>query len=233
MKPLRPEFGVFETMRTYGRKIFKLDEHLWRLSKSAEIVGMKLPQSLANIRSQVESEVSQYDSDFPVRIRVVATPDDVVIEIYPLEIVEMIYDGVSAICTQVMRDLPEAKAFPYDKSTDAHKQATSLGHYEALLVDDGGYVREGAYSNLFWVKDGTIFTTDRQILRGVTRQVVIDLVPVVFAEVTPEDLYDADEVFITKTTTGVVPITRIDGHVIGGNQVGPVTEKLQSYFYSL
>jgi len=230
MKPFRPEFGVFETMRTYGHDIFKLDEHLERLSRSAEIVYMELPKSLADIRSQIESEVSQYDGTFPVRIRVVATTDDVIVEIYPLKIDNDVFCGVSATCMEVMRDHPEAKAFPYDKSTDAHDEATRLGHYEALLVDDRGYVREGAYSNLFWVKDGTIFTTDRQILRGVTRQVVIDLVSVSFAEVTPEDLYDADEVFITKTTTGVVPITQIDGHVIGGNQVGPVAEKLKLHF---
>ncbi len=225
MKPFRPEFGVFETMRNYGREVFKLDEHLRRLERSAEIVGMSLPKSLDEIREMVLA----LTFDGPKRIRVVATPDDVVIETYP--IASESPGGKSAICLEVERERPEAKAFPYDVSLDAHDEAERQGHYEALLVDRDGNVREGAYSNVFWVKDGQVFTTDRDILRGVTREVVMDLVDVEFGEITPDELKKVDEIFITKTTTGVSGITEIDGVKVG--EVGPVTKKLNLHFANL
>ncbi len=224
-RPYRPEYGVFETMRNYGSEVFKLDEHLERLEKSAEIVGMKLPKTLAEIRNMVR----ELKFDGPTRIRVVATPDNIVIETYPIKEEEP--GGKSAICIKVERDRPKAKAFPYDVSLDAHDDAEQQGHYEALLVDSDGFVREGAYSNVFWVKDGQVFTTNKNILEGVTRGVVMDLVDVKFAEITPDELKQVDEIFITKTTTGITPITELDGTKI--REVGPVAKKLIAYFSQL
>jgi len=229
MTPFRPDYGVFETMRTYGSDVFRLDEHLERLAVSAEIIGMKLPKGLDAIRDMILT----LDFDCPTRVRVVATPDDIVIETYPIEIDPKIYEGVSAICLQVDRDVPEAKAFPYDKSLAAHDEAEKQGHYEALLVDAGGLVREGAYSNVFWVKDGRVFTAKDGVLKGVTRSVVMELTDVDFAEITPDEIKKVDEIFITKTTAGVTAITELDGVQIGDGTVGPVTEKLQLHFLEL
>ncbi len=226
MKPFRPEFGVFETMRNYSDEIFKLDEHLARLAKSADIVQMELPKSLEEIRAQL----LDLQLDGPTKIRLVATPEEIVIETYPIEIDPKIYEGVSAISVPIERNRPEAKAFPYNASLDAHAQAEKLGHYEAFLVDHSGYVREGAYSNIFWVTGDEIHTAQEGVLAGITRQVIIDSAPVKFADITPEKLIQVDEIFITKTSTGIVPITELDGHKIGIGEPGPVTEKLAKIF---
>ncbi len=186
--PYRPNFGVFETMRTYGHDIFKLDKHLERLQKSASVIGMKLPKNLDEIRRQVLEKIDGSD----IRIRLVVTPDEVVIETYPLEIDPAIYEGVHAVCINVEREKPEAKAFPYDKCVEAHNEAEKQGCYEAILVDRDGFVREGAYSNIFWINDGQIFTNDKNILQGVTRETVIELTDCKFAEITPEELRRAD-----------------------------------------
>ncbi len=226
MKPFRPQFGVFETMRNYSGEIFKLDEHLERLKKSADIIDMELPKSLDEIRDDLMS----LSFDCPTKIRLVATPDEVVIETYPIEIDPSIYDGVSAICISTERLNPEAKSFPYDVSLEAHAEAEKLGHYEAFLVDNNGFVREGAYSNIFWVKDGKVFTAGEGVLHGITRQVVIDSTSVNFADITPEQLKNSDEVFITKTSTGIVPVISVDGVEIGTGKPGTATQKLAKLF---
>jgi para-aminobenzoate synthetase component 1 len=214
--------GVFETMRTYNGKIFELDAHLERLKNSAKIIGMKLPYKLSEIKKMIlETPVSR-----EVIVKVVATPNDVAIKVSPLVIDPIIYKGVSATFYKIERRKPKAKALPYNKSFEAHEYAISRGFYESLLVNKKGFVKEGAYSNLFWVKDGQVFTVGRGVLEGVTRSIVCKSVPVRFAEITPAKLKKADEVFITKTSTGVVPITEIDGVKIESGKTTKMLMKL-------
>ncbi|EKD63769.1 MAG: hypothetical protein ACD_51C00203G0002 [uncultured bacterium] len=218
--------GVFETMRTYGGKIFELDAHLRRLKNSARIIGMKLPYKLSEIKKMIlETHVSR-----EVIVKVVVTLNDVAIRVSPLVVDPIIYKGVSATFYRVDRRKPKAKALPYNKSFEAHEYAVSRGFYETLLVNKRGQVKEGAYSNLFWVKDGQVFTVGRGVLEGVTRSLVCNSIPVRFAEITPEELKKAREVFITKTSTGVVPTVSIDGVKIGDGQIGKISQQLNSYF---
>lgn len=200
-------------MRTYGEEIFKFEEHMERLKRSAEIVGMELPVGIPEIRVD----------RFPSRIKVTATPEGFEVEVRDLEIDEAVYDGIEVVFVEAERSNPEAKALPYDVCHDAHKLAEDAGCGEAVLVDRDGFVTEGAYSNVFWVKNGEVFTREDGVLPGITRGVVSELIPVSFGKVTPDELKDMDEIFITKTTTGVVPIGRS----------GPITKKLMQYFFDL
>ncbi|HAU39972.1 MAG: para-aminobenzoate synthase, component I, para-aminobenzoate synthetase component I [Candidatus Peregrinibacteria bacterium GW2011_GWF2_43_17] len=215
--------GVFETMRTYGREIFMLDLHLKRLAKSARIIEMKLPASVSEIREMVLKSVEGSKLKPPFRIKCVVTSKDIAIDVMHLEIDPEIYKGVKVVSLKLERKKPQAKALPYFKSVEANKFAVSRGAYEAILVDRKGFVTEGAYSNVFWVKDGQVYTRRDGVLEGVTRQVVLDSVNVKFARATVADLQNADEVFITKTTTGMVPIVEIDGREI---EAGEVTKRL-------
>ena len=210
---LQSNTGVFETMRTYGREIFRLEDHLARLEKSAEVVGMRLPGPIPEI------EVP----NFPSRIRLTATPDKYEVEFSPIEIDEAIYDGVEVIFAEAERENPEAKALPYDLSHDAHDKAVQEGFYEAVFVDRDGFITEGAYSNIFWVKEGEVFTREDGVLKGITRDEVMKIIPVSFKKVSVEEFLNADEKFLTKTSTGVVPI----------GKPGPICEKLKRHFADL
>lgn len=227
-------FGVFETMRTYGGKIFMLEAHLERLKESANLLLIKLPKSVSEIRTMVLIKLKKHTDKHPLRIKIVVALEKVFVGIWPLEIDPKIYNGVSAICVQLERDKPQqAKALPFYKSFEAHELAEKKGCFEALLVDLHGFVSEGAYSNVFWVKSGQVFTTSYKILKGITRGIVCNLVAVKTHKITPEQLKESDEIFITKTTTGVTGITQLDGVKIGAGKVGPVTQKLQFYFSDL
>lgn len=227
-------FGVFETMRTYGGKIFMLEAHLKRLEKSANLLSIKLPKSISEIRQMVLKKVKEYTGKYPPRIKVVATVEEIFVGVWPLKVNPKIYSGVKAICIELERDKPqEAKALPFYKSFEAHKRAEKEGCFEALLVDADGFVREGAYSNVFWVKNGQVFTTGEGILKGITRRIVCSFIPVKIDRINLQQLKESDEIFITKSTTGVTGVTELDGISIGNGKVGPITQKLQLYFLDL
>jgi len=217
--------GVFETMRTSGREIFRLKEHFARLEKSAKIIGIKLPCSISEIKKRV---LSCHIKKYPSIVKVVVTRDGVFVRATELNVDPAVYKGVNAVFYKTARKKPRAKALPYDKSFSAHEYAVSHGAYESLLVDKKGYVKEGAYSNLFWVKNGAVFTVGQGVLEGITRDLVRELTPVKFAEIKPNELVKADEVFITKTSAGIVPICKIDGIKIGNGKPGKIFKSLLS-----
>lgn len=227
--PANPETsGVFETLRTYGGKIFKMDQHLARLQNSADMLGFALPIPLETIGTFLKQ--SEQGATGELRIKCVATAEHVFIQATPLTIDPQIYQGVSAVSFRVMRALPQAKALPYNVSFEAHASAESQGAFEAILVDEEGFVTEGAYSNIFWVKNGTIFTRGEGVLEGITRVAVIEQNLVEFQKITLEELQKADEVFLTKTTTGPVPIIQVDEVRIGSGVPGPLTKAVREKF---
>jgi branched-subunit amino acid aminotransferase/4-amino-4-deoxychorismate lyase len=118
------------------------------------------------------------------------------------------------------RTHPEAKALPYHKEYEAHEKAVLQGCAEAILINTRNEVTEGAYSNVFWMKDGVLFTRENDVLQGITRAKVIEnakkeSIPFQFAIITKEELLTMDEVFITSSLRGIVPVAEIDGVKIG------------------
>lgn len=231
--------GVFEVMRTYGRDIFELHSHLTRLQNSAELTEFTLPAPIASIQEWVRKSLENFYKDgFPARIKVIATDKDVWVRIEPFTLNPELHNGVFAIFVNVERPTPQAKSLPYTASHDAHAQAKEKGVYEALLVDPDGHVREGSRSNLFWVKEAQVFTNTEGVLPGVTQAAVCrweeqDRHPVQYGKVTCEELLTMDEVFVTSTSPGAVPIIKIDDKVIGSGIPGPVTQRIMSQFKNL
>lgn len=226
-------FGVFETLRTYGKEIFQWDAHLKRLQHSASLIPFQLPATLEQIRVWTQEALNAYKEKLPARLKIAATKKDIFIKIDSFTIDPAIYQGVSATCVEVERHQPQAKAYPYTVSYFAHEKAEKEGFYEALLVDSHGYVREGAYSNLFWVKNGQIFTEKDHALLGITQAAVCSWEVVKNRHITSQELLEMNEVFLTKTTTGAVPITSIDGKIIGNGSPGPVTHRILEKFKSM
>lgn len=235
LDPLRAKGrAVFETLRTYNGQAFEVPAHLARLAASAKLLGFRLPERCEDLAYQL-SQAIQVCGTAPLRMKIVATPDDVLLHCTPLVLDTREFHGIAAMFVRAERHTPRAKALPYDISARANARARKAGFQEALLVDRTGHVPEGAYSNLFWVKDGVLCTAKEHVLLGITRAVTLTLakqlqLKIRLATPTKQELLDADEVFSTKTTTGPLPILRIGAQRIGNGKTGPVTRRIMKAF---
>lgn len=221
---------VFETLRTYDGKIFALDEHLERLEKSASLIGIILPRSPEVISSWLTQLYEKSDIG-TARLKIVATAADIILSCAELHVDPRDTAGIAVALVPLERHTPEAKATPYGFSVAAHEWARSKDCREALLVNRHGKVTEGAYSNLFWVEDGVLWTPGSDVLKGITRAHVIRIaqeskIPVRFALPSVTRLMKADEVFVTRTTVGISPVIRVDATRIGSGKIGTVTKKI-------
>ncbi len=230
----RFEYGeaVFETLRNYEKSLFKLREHIERLFRSAEIMGIDPLFTQDQIESAAKDVLasSEYERN---RMRIILTPKELVIECAELlENPDPFYThGVTLTSYKGQREFPEAKVLGDKVSADANAFAKQEKFYDAILVDEGGNVLEAAYANIFWVKDGVIYTTKNKALHGVTQQTVIDLFPdTELTNISLEDLKQADEVFITQTSGGPIPVKQIEDTQIGEGKAGPVSKKVVSKF---
>ena len=223
--------GVFETMAAYGGKIFQLSAHLTRLQRSADLVGISIPPRSA-LRKRLHRALKGKSGSLRVRI-VCAT--HVTIDVRPYRADPRTSEGVRVTILPLDRRIPEAKALPYDREIATHDRALRQGFHEALLRRSDGCVVEGAYSNVFFVKDRTLWTAEHDMLPGITRSTVIRLartmnIPVRFVSLQELDLFQSDEIFLTSTLQGVVPVTTIDTECIGNGKPGPITRRLQKAF---
>lgn len=220
--------AVFETLRTYHGKLFRLKEHLERLEHSAQLTCFSSPQPMAQIEADLEKLLQA--SKWPeMRIRIILTQNEVILMGEQLVEKEawMYQEGVKLIKIEGQRTLPEIKKLGDLFCHWAKEEAVKRGAYEAVLVDALGQVRECAYANLFWVKAGKLYTNEKGILKGITRQTVLELEPeCLFEEISYQNLLSADEIFLTQTTSGILPVTEIDGKKISEGQVGKITQSL-------
>ena len=232
-------FAVFETIRTYKNKVFRLDDHLARLYVSADIVELKPKWNFKKTYQAVVDALGK-NKHRNVKIRVILTKRNLIITIEKLQEKPEAYykKGVKIVSFLGKRNIPRAKILADVFLYLAKQHALDCGAYEALLVDPKKYyVRECAYANVFWVNDGELYATNKNILFGITRDTVVELakpdIPINFEGIKYKSLLGADEVFITQTTGGILPVVVIDGHKIGTGRPGPVTKKLMKAFDKL
>ncbi len=249
--------GIYETMRAYSGRIFLLDKHLLRLKHSAEAIGLRLPLSQEKIgealvealrvnklqEAYVRMQISRGEGEIGLDPALCPDPTMVIVakpfHDYPAELFEK---GVSAAVVQTRRNHPLALN-PAIKSTNflnnilAKIEAIKAGAYEGILLNWEGYVAEGTISNVFMVKKGVLITphADTGILEGVTRALVLYLarkqhVPIKELLIKPKELHEADECFITNTTMQIMPVTTVDGRIIGDGKPGPVTRTLMKSY---
>lgn len=231
--------AVFETIRTYNGKIFRFDDHLARLFVSADIIDLKSPWTFKKVYQEVINILNK-NKHKNVKIRIILTKKHLVITVEKLaEKPDDFYKkGVKMVSFLGKRNIPRAKILADSFLHLAKKHAEACGAYEALLVDPKKfYVREGSYSNVFWVNNGELYATNKNILFGMTRDTVIELakkdIKIHFGGIKLRSLLSADEVFITQTTSGILPVIQIDGHKIGTGKPGLVTKKLMKEFERL
>ncbi len=254
--------GVFEGMRAYeterGTAIFRHEEHLDRLFKSAELYYMPIPYTLQELRSAVHDVVAKnnlpscYIRPIAFRgagvmgINPLEAPVDVAIAAWPWGAYlgeEAKERGVRAKVTSWRRIsadslIPHAKASgQYLNSVLAKIESHKAGYEEGILLDDHGFVCEGTGENIYAVRDGVICTPPQTaaILDGINRKSVIQIArdegyELVERDLARAELYLADELFMTGTAAELTPIREVDDHVIGDGGRGPVTTHLQRVF---
>lgn len=249
--------GVFEGIRVYSERIFKLEQHLSRLWESAKTIRLDVPYTREEITAAMYQTIQVNNfTDCYVRLVVTRGPGYLglspakcprptvfviadTIEMYPKELYEK---GMSVITASVIRNHPNAisprvKSLNYLNNILARIEANDAGVPEAIMLNHEGNVAECTADNIFIVRGGHVYTptiTDG-ILEGITRNVILELcgklkIPATERTLQRHDLYIADECFLTGSAAEVVPITKIDGRTIGTGQPGAVTEKLRGAF---
>jgi len=254
--------GVFEGMRAYettrGTAIFRHEEHLDRLYKSAELYYMPIPYTREELRAAVHSVVAQnglpscYIRPIAFRgagvmgINPLDAPVDVAIAAWPWGAYlgeDAKEHGVRAKVTSWRRIsadslIPHSKASgQYLNSVLAKIESHKAGYEEGILLDQHGFVSEGTGENIYIVRDGVVYTPPQTagILDGINRKSVIQIAAdegyqLVERDIARAEMYLADEVFMTGTAAELTPIREIDDHVVGDGKRGPVTTQLQRVF---
>jgi branched-chain amino acid aminotransferase len=252
--------GVFEGLRSYGGKVFRMDQHLDRLWDSAKAIWLEIPMTKAAVAQAVNDTLRiNKISDGYIRLIVTrgagslgldpnktSNPQVIVIAdsiaLYPAEMYEK---GLTIITSSVQRSHPTAlspriKSLNYLNNILAKIEGLQAGCIEALMLNHKGEVAECTGDNIFLVRSRVLQTPplDAGILEGVTRNAVIELARQSGIEVremplTKHDVYIADECFLTGTAAEVIPVVNVDSRIIGGGVPGPITRELKERFHKL
>jgi branched-chain amino acid aminotransferase len=252
--------GVFEGIRIYGGKVFRLREHVVRLYESAKAIWLEIPMSQDEMCDAINDTVAAngigdgyvravvtrgegtlgLDPNKCSRPQVILIAD--AITLYPKEYYE---NGLEIVTVSVIRTHPAAlspriKSLNYLNNILAKIEGLQCGSIEALMLNHKGEVAECTGDNIFLVRRGALYTPplDAGILAGVTRQAVIELageagVAVHEVPLTKHDVYVADECFLTGTAAEVVPVVKVDSRTIGTGKPGPITRDLKERFGKL
>jgi branched-chain amino acid aminotransferase len=252
--------GVFEGIRVYGGKIFRLDEHLDRLYDSAKAIWLTIPMPKEEMvtltreavrrsgmqEAYIRHVVTRGVGDLGLDPRKCAKASVIIIvdtiKLWPEQVYETGLNVVTAGTPIPHREAlsPRVKSLNYLAHILAKIEGIHAGADEVLMLDSEGHVAEGSGQNVFVVKHGRLSTLPvyAGILKGVTRDVVIELAEEAGYEVEQTilnryDLYTADEAFFTGTASEIVGIRQLDGRVIGTGKSGPVTRDLRARFQTL
>jgi len=250
--------GVFEGIRAYNGVVFKLKEHIDRLYRSAHTIMLQIPLTKSEMtRAVLETLRKNKLKDAYIRLVVTRGVGDLgldprkcskpttIIIAQPLQALhgeDAKEKGVTTIISWVKRDPVDAttheiKSLNYLNSILAKIEANTTGTDEAICLNKEGFVCEGVAENLFIVKDGIIVTppVSAGALDGITRRVIMSLAEksgykVIERNVTPNELFNADEVFFTGTAAEIAPVREINQRMIGDGKPGSITKHLMREF---
>ncbi|MBI1822618.1 MAG: aminotransferase class IV [Nitrospirae bacterium] len=249
--------GVFETLRAYDGKIFKLELHLQRLFCSAKRIALSFPMTAHKFGSIARSILIKNSlKNGIVRItcsrgvtplgkdRVRSIPPTLIVTAFPvIPSADSLYrKGISLALVKTIRNHPaaipnEIKSANFLNNILAKREATLSGADEGILLNYRGYLSEGTISNIFFVRQGKLYTPSLKsgILEGITRNCVIEIakqsgMPVIERLIRPDELKNAEECFVTSTGYEIMPATKLNGKVIGKGKPGKTTQRLMALF---
>jgi branched-chain amino acid aminotransferase len=251
--------AVFDTTSAWNGRIFKLSAHLDRLDRSLRAARIPCPLPLEELggvlvettrrcglrNAYIQTIVTRGEPPLGVRDLTRCRPGLIVFAVPYISILnpEQMRSGGRALIAST-RALPAQCLDPKIKSLSrlhfdlAMLQGKSAGMDVALMLDLDGYVTEGPGFNVFMVRGGELFSPPEGVLMGITRQTVFELaaeheLPAREAPLTAYDLYAADEVFLTSTAGGIMPLVEVDGRAIGDGKPGPVSQRLHGLYWAM
>lgn len=252
--------GVFEGIRFYNRRVFRLEEHIRRLFDSARAIVLEIPWTQEEVcKFVVETVAANGLDDGYIRLVVTRGTGSLglspylckkasmfiiasTISLYPEEHYE---NGLSVITCATRRPapaalMPQVKSLNYLNNVMAKVEAIQAGALEAVMLNEQGYVAECTGDNVFILRDGVLHTpqVNDGALDGITRRVILELadqlgIPKVERSLTRYDLFIADEFFLTGTAAEVIPVVSLDRRVIGDGTPGPLTRRFIAAFKEL
>jgi branched-chain amino acid aminotransferase len=253
--------GVFEGIRSYNRLVFRLQEHIDRLYRSADAIMLKVPISKKQMIDAVCKSIKENGLDNAyVRLIVTRGEGDLgldprkckghariiiiadKIKLYP----ERFYrEGLAIITARTQQNSvhalnPAIKSLNYLNNILAKIEATTGGYEEAIMLDSRGYVAECTGDNIFIVKNHIVYTPKVSIglLEGITRSAVMDIakarkISLKQAFFRCNSVYNADECFLTGTAAELIPVVRVDNKIIGTGKPGPLTSVFLEEFHNM
>jgi len=248
--------GVFEGIRAYNGKVFRLYEHIDRLYDCARVIDLQIPISkdefaeavLETLRrnnlkdAYIRPIVTRGVGDLGLDPKKCKNPNIIIITKPWGKLYGDLYEkGLTAITVAVRRNPidalpPNIKSLNYLNNILAKIEANAKGGDEAIFLDHNRYISEGSGDNIFVVKNNTIFTPPTlNNLKGITRMVVLEIIqeldlPFRETNIGLFDLYSADEIFVTGTAAEIAPVTVIDGRKVGDGKPGKITKLLMEKF---
>src|SRR6266571_1204006 len=252
--------GIFEGIRFYNGRVFRLEEHLARLWDSARSICLEVPMSMHEMTEALLETVRQNDlRDGYIRLLVTRgvgnlglnpeqckRPSVIIIAttimLYPESVCQ---NGLTVVTCATRRTNPGAlnpavKSLNYLNNVMARIEANLASADEALMLNDAGNVAECTADNVFIIKHGQIFTppTTAGALQGITRSVIFEIaaelgMKVAETDITRHDVFIADECFLTGTAAEVIPVIKADGRLIGNGKPGPISARMIARFRQL
>ena len=240
-------YGVFDLLRTYGKTPFRLRDHIHRLESSASQIGLGLPWSTEELEDVVLQTYARNDiPDASIRIVVTGGPStnfmtpqgnpSLMVMVHPVAPYPASYysQGSKAVSTLIERTMATVKSLNYIGAIMAMNDAEKTGAVEAIYLDAHDRLTEGTRANLFVVRGERLITPREGVLKGITRQVVMEIATndfeVVEHPIHYHELSLIDEAFLTSTTKEILPVVQIDEHVIGTGKPGPKTQRIIELF---
>ena len=243
-------YSAFESLRTYDRRPFHLEEHLNRLYRSAELIDLEIPWSREHI-TRLVYEIIERNTYKHAAIRLFVTGGETEDSILPIgkpvlallvtplgeRDMERFARGFKVITTTLQRVAPDAKTTNYLEAIRALKEAVRRDAVDALFVNAQGHVLEATRSNFFVFSGDTLVTPREGVLMGITRNVVLELARGVFPieerPISLAELPHVDEAFITSSSKEIMPVIRIDDLIIGDGTPGRRTYALEQRFIEM
>lgn len=251
--------GVFEGIRAYGGRVFRLEDHVKRLFDSASAIMLCIPMTQEEMAKAIQETLRRNNlKDAYIRPIVTRGFGDLGLDPNKCRLATVViiatewgamygslYEvGLTAVSVAVRRNAPDSlppniKSMNYLNNILAKIEANIKGGNEAIILDSQGKLSEGSGDNIFVIKNGKIYTPHTlNNLKGITRDAVLELAGKLGYEITESDLglfdlYTADEVFVTGTAAEVAPVTKVDGRTVGSGKPGPITKALMAAFKEL
>ena len=244
--------GVYETLRAYNGIVFKIDEHIKRLFRSASMIGLKIPKTHDDIKraiyktiktnrrkeAYIRISISRGPGPIGLNPELCLKPTLVIISSRFKDYPEKYYKkGLKIAIVDVRKNFknalnPKIKSLNFLNNILAKIEAKKRGAYEAIMLNYKGNVAEGTITNVFFVKNNILCTPalDVGILDGITRRIILDIAKELKIKTkeglfTRGHLYNAQEVFISNTTMEVMPVTKVDNIKIS-SRIGKITKML-------